>query len=201
MGNVSKEDKSAINEAVKLKKSLMMEIKSLKDIEQKTKNDYKTLISKCKEYIKQIEFLQENGYAISIQKKYAYPEYWMSELEKFLRKSMFTPNKKKTKKHSADNTYYIMICWSVTPDYFICDGLIEVLKNYFEKLKLKHNIEFIDIMKDDFPGRTEYTCTYKAKITPEVYNTIISSAEYILDISNSSTYDKCNIGIFGKIIE
>ena len=94
--------------------------------------------------------------------------------------------------------------FSYLPDlkYYYNDIAFEYsgIKKYFEYLKTKFSIEYFDTTEDVFPERKEYTCTYKLRANEDVYNTILSSAEYILEISSSYAQDMCNIGIFGKKI-
>jgi hypothetical protein len=74
---------------------------------------------------------------------------------------------------------------------------VNSVKSYFEKLQL----EFIDTTTDNFPDRNEFVSTYKIKTTHDVYNTIINSAEFIIDMNTTSINEKCNVGVFGKKIE
>jgi hypothetical protein len=70
------------------------------------------------------------------------------------------------------------------------------MQQYFETL----NIPSIDLVNTPFPDRTEFCETYKLTCSKETYELIMKSAKYILDITADSIYDKCNIGIFGKMI-
>lgn len=210
MGKLSKEDR----ENVKLIRStidkLYIDVVSLKKIKNKTENDYKTIIKYCKDVVSQLNVLSKYGFKAELWTKYIDPSYWQAELDKFVGNDIIKPKKKvkkdtkplieKSEQIKTESMYYIMLCWTLKNDCYICEDMIEAVKKYFEKLKSKISIEFMDCMSDNFPGRTEYTCTYEAKVSQDVYDIIISSAEYILDSYNVSTYDECNVGIFGKKI-
>ena len=86
------------------------------------------------------------------------------------------------------------MCWTIKPDYCVCESIIEKIQKYFESIKVASQ----DIARTEFPDRIEFCETYKLNCTKEQYQLILKSAEYILDIATDSAYDKCNMGIFGK---
>ena len=101
---------------------------------------------------------------------------------------------KKKVQSNQKKDYNIMLCWTIKPDYCICDAIIAKVQKYLASIKLSVN----DVTKTEFPDRTEFCETYKLKCTKKEYDLILKSAEYILDIATESAYDKCNMGIFGK---
>ena len=104
--------------------------------------------------------------------------------------------KKATKKVNVqnDSKYNITLCWTIKPDYCICESIIEKVQKYFTSI----GINSFDLTRTEFPDRIEFCETYKLKCSKEKYEVIIKSAEYILDIATNSAYDKCNMGIFGR---
>jgi hypothetical protein len=119
------------------------------------------------------------------------PEHWKAKAYQYKKKA----KAKETKAKPVEDGYYnIMLCWTVKPDYCLCESIIEKLRKYFESIK----IPVVDLVKTEFPNRIEFCETYKLRCTKDKYELIISSAEYLLNALSDSIYDKCNIGIFGR---
>lgn len=213
MAKLSKEDREKVKLIRLTINKLYIDVIGLKKIKNKTENDYKTIIKYCKEVVSQLNLLSKYGFKAELPSKCLDPSYWQAELDKFVGNDIIKPKKKvkkikkdakqiieKPEQTTPESLYYIMLCWLTKKDYFVCDSTIENIKKYFEYLKTKFSIEYFDTTEDVFPERKEYTCTYKLRANEDVYNTILSSAEYILEISSSYAQDMCNIGIFGKKI-
>lgn len=180
------------------------------EIESDSPTKFKSLIKICKEFAAITKSLQDLGRKVDIGAKKYDVKFWEEKYKKFNEL-----NKPKTKtsetfkskdnintnnddlKRSDDHLYYVMLCWTNKNDYFVCGSVIDRIKAYFEKLKL----EFFDTQTTSFPDRTEHCSTFKFRGSEDVYNTIISSAEYIIDISASTIIEHCNVGVFGKKIE
>lgn len=120
------------------------------------------------------------------------PENWKTKYKEYKKKVKV--KEAKSKPVVDDGYYNIMLCWTVKPDYCLCESIIEKLRKYFESVK----VSAIDLAKTEFPNRTEFCETYKIRGSKEKYELILSSADYLLHILADSTYDKCNIGIFGR---
>ena len=164
----------------------------------KTVVDLKHLIKLCKEYEAEISKLAEFGLKTDIhQAKFNY-KHWEDKLNTIKSRTKIKKQPKPKKQDiNSVNLYYIMLCWTIKPDFYVCDNIVSTIKSYFEKLQL----EFIDTTTDNFPDRNEFVSTYKIKTTHDVYNTIINSAEFIIDMNTTSINEKCNVGVFGKKIE
>lgn len=188
---------------------IIYEVRDLLPLEESRKK-YQSLIKICKEFANITDKLQAEGENVTIGAKKYDVKYWEEKYKKFNEL-----NKPKTKtsetfkskdnivnnnddlKRSSDHLYYVMLCWTNKNDYFVCGSVIDRIKAYFEKLKL----EFFDTQTTSFPDRTEHCSTFKFRGSEDVYNTIISSAEYIIDISASTVIEHCNVGVFGRMIE
>jgi hypothetical protein len=208
MAKVSKENREETKRIIQARNDITKKIAALdKSIKNKTEKDLKALIKMCKDFEYYTNFLKNLGYKVEIWHKRLDYKTWEAELEnktsvKSIKK---TANKKPIKKSiietpevkSENSLYYIMLCWTNKNDYFVCGSVIDKIKTYFEKLKL----EFFDTQTTTFPDRTEHCSTFKFRGSEDTYNTIISSAEYIIDISASTVIEHCNVGVFGKRIE
>lgn len=197
MATISKENKIAAKPAKDNVDRLYKEIMDYdKEHKQKLDVHYKHLIKLCKEFEKNIVILQNYGYKTSVWHKKLNYRTWEVELKS---KTNISSQKieSNTSIQDKENLYYIMLAWTVKPNYYVCNSIIDKIKNYLEKMKLT----YIFTYTDEFPDRIEYSHEYKIKCTEEVYNTIINSAEYILEISTDSAYESCNIGVFGRKIE
>jgi hypothetical protein len=179
--------------------------KEVRDLEKEvdSKKKFQTIIKLCKEFTSVTKFLQSHGEPVDDGPKRYNVKYWEEQFNEFnkkqksLEESKF-PKKVETPTVATNNSlYYIMLCWTNKNDYFVCGSVIDRIKTYFEKLKL----EFFDTQTTSFPDRTEHCSTFKFRGSEDVYNTIISSAEYIIDISASTIIENCNVGVFGQKIE
>ena len=171
-----------------------------KEHKQKSDADLKTLVKWCKEY----EVLTNQALQYDPKVKIWHKKLDYNTWEPLLKKktSVKAISKKPAKTPEAASTpecnlYYIMLCWTNKNDYFVCGSIIDKVKSYFEKLKL----EFFDTQSTKFPDRVEHCSTFKFRGNVETYDTIIKSAEYIIDISASTVVEHCNVGVFGQKIE
>lgn len=218
MVKLSKEEREHAKKVVDLREALRHKVTEIdKTTKIKTEADLKNLIKLCKEYAAHTKTLKDYGYSIDVWLKKMKVETWEEQLNaKTSIKSIAKKQPKQTIKSAkpeikkpiskavsavetpeSESLYYIMLCWTTKQNYCVCDSVVENIRKYLEKMKL----EFMDTMSDNFPDRVEFTSTYKIKTTPEVYKTIIDSAEYILDISANTIHETCNVGVFGKKIE
>lgn len=192
--NINKDELKRIK---KVRDEITIKITELdKSSKTKSETELKQLIKLCKEFEKYTIQLQELGQNARIWHKRLDYRNWDKELKnKTSIKSLKKPDQ--IIKNIEEPLYYIMLCWTNKNDYFVCGSVIDRIKTYFEKLKL----EFFDTQTTTFPDRTEHCSTFKFRGSEDVYNTIISSAEYIIDISASTIIENCNVGVFGKRIE
>lgn len=207
MAKVSKENREEVKRIIQARNNITKKITTLdKSTKNKTEKDLKALIKMCKDFEYYTNFLKNLGYKVEIWHKRLDYRNWEAELKnktsvksikKSANKNIINKSNTGTPEITQNNLYYVMLCWTSKQDYYVCDNIINNIKNYFEKLKL----EFFDTQTTVFPDRTEYCSTFKFRGAEAVYNTIISSAEYIIDISISSAIEHCNIGVFGKKIE
>lgn len=211
MVRIKKEDKKYIDSVHARRMELANDItERVKQGKNKSTKDLKELIALCKDLEVQTNILIDYGYKATVWRKFLNYRTWeavlngLSKTKKTTNKSTnISIDKKPIKKSENVETenykslYYIMLCWTANPDFFVCDTIVNTIRLYFEKLKL----EFMDTSKDEFPDRTEFVSTYKIKTTQEVYNTIMNSAEFIIDNNTTSIHEKCNVGVFGKKIE
>ena len=120
---------------------------------------------------------------------------WKTKYKEYKKKIKVKEAKTKPVKHVVEDGYYnIMLCWSIKPNYCLCESIIEKIRKYFDSIK----VPAVDLTKTEFPDRTEFCETYKLRCSKEKYDLILNSADYLLHILADSTYDKCNIGIFGR---
>lgn len=185
-------------EDVKEKKKLIKEevkaLASMKDSPEK----FEKLIditTKYEKYLKQLNkklnyYTDLKPSPISLTSK-----TWKTKYKEYKKKIKAKEAKIKPVKHVVEDGYYnIMLCWSIKPNYCLCETIIEKIRKYFESIK----VPAVDLTKTEFPDRIEFCETYKLKCSKEKYDLILGSADYLLHILADSTYDKCNIGIFGR---
>ena len=176
------------------KEKLVFEINNLiKKDDDKIK--FQALIRNCKSLTNTIHDLQLEGVKVRLSaQKYSY-EYWAERYDAYINsnKAKIIQQKSVTNKEKKC-IYNILLCWTVKIDYCICESIIKKLQDYL----IKMNMKLVDSSNDNFIDRIEHCETYQIKTTENVFNTILKSAEYILDISADSIYDKCNIAVFGK---
>ena len=120
------------------------------------------------------------------------PETWKTKYKEYKKK--VKAKEAKSKPVVDDGYYNIMLCWSIKPNYCLCESIIEKIRKYFDSIK----IPAVDLTKTEFPDRTEFCETYNLRCSKEKYDLVLNSADYLLHILADSTYDKCNIGIFGR---
>jgi hypothetical protein len=171
-----------------------------KEHKKKSEEDLKILIKWCKEYeslTKQYQKFDKNAKIWHVKLDYKTWDAKLKEKTAIEKVAKLKSAKDKDSNQSCTNLYYITLAWTVKTNYYVCNSVVDKIKNYLEKMKLT----YIFTYTDEFPDRTEFAHEYKIKCTEDVYNTIISSAEYILEISTDSAYESCNIGIFGRKIE
>lgn len=209
MAKVSKENREETKRIIQARNDITKKIAALdKSTKNKTEKDLKDLIKMCKDFEYYTNFLKNLGYKVEIWHKRLDHKTWEDELEnktsvksvkKAANKKYINKSNTRTPEIKQDNNhlYYIMLCWTNKNDYFVCGSVIDRIKTYFEKIKL----EFFDTQSTSFPDRTEHCSTFKFRGSEDTYNTIISSAEYIIDISASTVVENCNAGVFGKKIE
>lgn len=167
-------------------------------------NDLKIIIKLCKEIEEESNKLSQFGLKTDIPSAKLRYQIWEDKLNNTKHNKKEKENKKvkvKSKDKSittnTTNLYYIMLCWTVKQDFLVCDNIVNTIRAYFEKLKLK----FMDTQSDKFPDRIEFVSTYKIKTTQDVFDTIMNSVEFIIDNNTTSINEKCNVGVFGKKIE
>lgn len=124
--------------------------------------------------------------------------YWENKLKNYKE----TPKKVKKKtelkstKQDKKSLYNIMLCWTSRLEYCVCDSIITAIRDYLTKVGL----EKVDSNITKFIDKIEYCETYQITTTKDIFKLILDTAQYILDISANSTYEKCNVGVFGKDI-
>lgn len=157
------------------------------------KTKFEKLIKLSKEYESLISDMNLEGFSGKVYGKKYETKYWIEVYNEFKNgksnKKIVTDNK-----IQENNMYDIILCWTIKHDYCVCEPVIEKIQNYFKSI----NISAIDLVKTNFIDRVEFCETYRLECTKEKFDLILKSAEYILDITADSIYDKCNIGIFGK---
>lgn len=153
---------------------------------------YQKLIKLAKDYEKITNDMNLEGFAAKVHPHTLSVKYWEDEFDSFLHG---TRNLKKSVTNTDDQLYNIMLCWTIKNDYCVCDSIIETMQNYLTNVGLQSE----DTVKTTFPDRTEFCQNYKFSGSKTSYELLMKSAEYILDITTLSAYEKCNVGIFGKI--
>lgn len=169
-------------------KSDILSIKRLPDSVEK----FQKLIKLSKSYEKVTTDMNLDGISAKVHPITLSSQYWNDAYDAFLNNR---PNKKIVTT-SDQQLYNIMLCWTIKNDYCVCDSIIETMQNYFTNIGL--NVE--DTIKSTFPDRTEFCQNYRYTGSKSTYEMILKSAEYILNIATVSAYEKCNIGVFGKIL-
>ena len=180
--------------------------------EKDSKKKYETLIKLCKNLHSVIDKINSMGDKATHDEQRFSIEYWKERYAKYNNwlnrpnkktkpkwtdNSIITPQKSTSSECNTKNVYFIMLCWTAKSEYCVCDSIIDNIKTYLENMKAKQ----IDVETTQFPDRIEYTRVFKLKASQSVYEVILSSAKYILDMSIDSIYDNCNIGIFGKKVD
>lgn len=172
-------------------KDAIASLKTMKD----SKEKFEKLIKITSDYEAYVTDVQLKGLTYASTHPYS-SQKWIDAYYAFVNKPKTKSKTKKVDKNKT-NKYNIVLCWTIKPDYCICESIIDKMQSYFSKLGLK----VADTTKTDFPDRVEICETYKISCTKDKFELILKSAEYILEISTDSVYDKCNIGIFGKEVK
>ena len=153
---------------------------------------YQKLIKLAKDYEKVTTDMNLDGFNAKVYPATLSVQHWNDAYEAFLNNTKI----KKVVTNADQQLYNIMLCWTIKNDYCVCDSIIETMQNYFTSIGL--SVE--DTIKSAFPDRTEFCQNYKFTGSKTTYEMILKSAEYILDIATVSAYEKCNIGVFGKLL-
>ena len=159
---------------------------------------FKKMISLTKQYANLINEMNLDGFNVKVWPATFETKRWTDAYNDFVnaKKERCIKSYRSVQKTNNEHLYHITMCWTIKPDYCVCEPIINKMQQYFETL----NIPSIDLVNTSFPDRTEFCETYKLTCSKETYELIMKSAKYILDITADSIYDKCNIGIFGKMI-
>lgn len=152
---------------------------------------YQKLIKLAKSYEKVTTDMNLDGINAKVYPVKMSSQYWSEAYENFLSGRKKTPVAPITDQQQYD----IMLCWTIKNDYCVCDSIIETMQNYFTSI----GVSAADTTKSTFPDRTEFCQNYKYTGSKSSYELIMKSAEYILNFATVSAYEKCNIGIFGKV--
>lgn len=166
------------------------EAMALPDSEEK----FKKLIKATKLYKSLIDDMNLEGFSAKVWPATFETKRWIEAQAEFIKAKKDRCIKSYRAVKENNSTYTITLCWTIKPDYCVCEPIVNKLQKYFASL----NIPSVDRVSTEFPDRVEFCETYKLVGTEEKYELIIKSAEYILDITADSIYDKCNIGLFGK---
>lgn len=166
------------------------EAMALPDSEEK----FKKLIKATKLYKSLIDDMNLEGFPAKVWPATFETKRWVEAQAEFTKAKKERCIKAYRAVKEKNLTYTITLCWTIKPDYCVCESIVNKLQKYFASL----NIPSIDRVSTEFPDRVEFCETYKLIGTEEKYELIMKSAEYILDITADSIYDKCNIGLFGK---
>lgn len=158
-----------------------------------TVEKFQKMVKLAKNYEKVTTDMNLEGFNAKVHPNNMSVQYWEDAFDSFLHG---TRNLKKTVTKTDDQLYNIILCWTIKNDYCVCDSIIETMQNYFTNIGLI--VE--DTIKTAFPDRTEFCQNYKFIGSKSNYELLMKSAEYILDITTLSAYEKCNVGIFGKIL-
>lgn len=168
-------------------KSDILSIKRTPDSVEK----YLKLIKLAKSYEKVTTDMNLDGFSAKVYPATMSSQYWNDEYERFL-----DGRKARPVITNTDQQYNIMLCWTIKNDYCVCDSIIETMQNYF----ISVGLDVKDTVKSSFPDRVEFCQNYRYTGSKVSYEMLMKSAEYILNIATVSAYEKCNIGVFGKIL-
>lgn len=174
------------------RKKIKNEISTVKKTQDRVEK-FQKLIKLAKDYEKITTDMNLEGISAKVYPVTLSVQYWTDAYEDFLHG---IKKSKKSETITDENLYNIMLCWTIKNDYCVCDSIIENMQMYFSNIGLITE----DTVKTTFPDRTEFCQNYKFTGSKASYDLIMKSAEYILEISTVSAYEKCNVGIFGKIL-
>lgn len=156
---------------------------------------FERLISLTKEYGQMTYELTLAGCQMSIDSDRLRESYWKRLYDEYILTKQEQVNEKISKK--TDRKWNITLCWSVRPDYCVCDHIVGRVRNYLITMGLRK----VDECQQVFDDRTEFSETFRFEGAKVLYSMIVKSAEYVLDVSSDSIHDKCNVGIYGKKVE
>lgn len=160
---------------------------------------FQELIRLTREFEKVTTDMNLDGIAAKVHPEKMQSSIWVKAYEDYMHGAEEERSPKKTKKPTSasdQQLYNVLLCWTIKHDYCVCDSIIETLQNYLMAIGLTSE----GTTKSSFPDRTEFCQTFKLTGTKEYFDLVIRSAEYILEITTVSAYEKCNVGIFGKEI-
>lgn len=155
-----------------------------------SKDKFEKLIDLTNEYNKLTFELTMQGFQVETSSQLLRESYWKHLYDEFVLSHEDTPKK-------TDKKYNISLCWSVRPDYYVCEGVVSKVREYLLKMGLKK----VDECQQQFDDRTEFCETYRFVGAKVLFTTIVKSAEYVLEVSSDSIHDMCNVGVYGKKVE
>lgn len=155
-----------------------------------SKEKFEKLIDLTKEYTELTFELTMQGCSVDTSTPILRESYWRQLYDEFNIGVEDSPKK-------MDKNWNITLCWSVRPDYCVCDHIVTKVRGYLLEMGLKK----IDEHQQTFEDRTEFSETYRFVGAKMLYNLIIKSAEYILEVSSDSIHDMCLVGVYGKKVE
>ena len=156
---------------------------------------FEKLIALTKEYQELTFELTMQGCVVDTSSPTLRESYWKHAYDEYIISTQEQVNDAVTKK--TDKKWNISLCWSVRPDYCVCDHIVSKVRDYLLKMGLKK----IDETQQVFDDRTEFSETYRFVGAKILYTMIVKSAEYVLEVSSDSIHDKCNVGVYGKKVE
>lgn len=156
---------------------------------------FKKLIALTREYGQLTYELTLDGCPVSNESQILRESHWKTLYDEYILHTQEQVNEEITKKTSK--RWNISLCWSVRPDYCVCDHIVSKVRDYLTTMGLKK----VDECQQVFDDRTEFSETYRFEGAKVLYTMIVKSAEYVLDVSSDSIHDKCNVGVYGKKVE
>ena len=155
---------------------------------------FKKLIKQTKLYKSLIDDMNLEGFPAKVWPATFETARWTEAYNDFMHHKKEQCVKAYKSVKEKQSTHIITLCWTIKPDYCVCEPIVNRLQKYFESIE----VPVSDLISTEFPDRVEFCESYKLVGTEEKYNLVMKSAQYILDITADSIYDKCNIGLFGK---
>lgn len=165
----------------------------------KTQSFFDKMIKLTKEYEDQTKALENSGHKLSISAEWLTPVYW--QLLKKSYNGKFETRKKHINTITENDTWQIIISWTVPPNNCSCSTPVENVKNYLEKLSKTIGVKLKDTQSYIFNNQQEVSYIFELNSIESTYISILESAKYILDISSVTEKELCNVGIYGKKIE
>jgi hypothetical protein len=161
-----------------------------------SKEKFQKLIKLTREYEKITAEMNLNGISAKVYPATLSSQKWIDTYNTFVKNYAEDCRKsyRAVKELNNHNKYNIMLCWTIKNEHCVCESIVEKVKTYFSTL----NIVLMDSNKTVFPDRIEICETYKLKCSKETYNFVLKSVECIISLLTESSYDECNMGVFGK---